>query len=97
MSAASIATCFAVAALAVAQPVAACRRAADELRGCSASVCDDPGLRLTVADGLVTLEARAAPVAAAVTAIAAPESRSLAAISYSPGSREGRATMTAEG
>lgn len=69
MSRAPIAACCAAAALALGQPAVACDGARD-LQGCRASAACGADIRLSVADGLVSLEAREAPVGAVVAAIA---------------------------
>jgi hypothetical protein len=61
----------AAAALALGEAAAACDDALQEPRARRASAaCGDPNLRLTIADGLVSLEARDARVGAVVAAIA---------------------------
>jgi hypothetical protein len=66
-----IAACCAAAALVLGQAAAACDGALQEPRACRASAaCGDPGLRVSVTDGLVSLEAREARVGAVMAAIA---------------------------
>ena len=70
MSPPLLAACCAAAALALGQSATACDGASREPQACRACAAGGADIRLTVADGLVSLEAREAPVGAVVAAIA---------------------------